>query len=97
MSQIYIPTKEDHEEMLSKIFERKLHEILPGVIRKATRKEWLTTKDVMKILDCSNRHVQYLRDTNQIAFSQNGKTIRYHIEDIERFLNDHKVKRKSSS
>ena len=92
MSTVYIPSKEDLENIISKITRQTLSEILPDAIRKANRKEWLTSKEVLEILDCSNRHLQYLRDSNQIIFSQNGRTIRYHIDDVEDFLNRHKVK-----
>lgn len=87
----YIPSKEDLEEIISRVTREAVQEVLPGAIRKATRKEWLTTDEVMEMLQCSRRHVQYLRDSKQLPFSQNGRTIRYHIEDVEAFLNDHKV------
>ncbi len=89
--QVYIPTKEDLEEIIDRRIKKNLNDVLPKAIRKATRKEWLTTDDVMEILQCSRRHVQYLRDSEQLSYSQNGRTIRYHIEDVERFLNSQKV------
>ena len=87
----YIPTKKDLEEIISRVTKETVKEVLPGAIRKATRKEWLTTDEVMEMLQCSRRHVQYLRDSKQLPYSQNGRTIRYHIEDVEAFLNRHKV------
>lgn len=89
--QAYIPTKEDLEEIISRVTKETVNEVLPEAIRKATRKEWLTTDEVMEMLQCSRRHVQYLRDSKQLDYSQNGRTIRYHIEDVEAFLNSHKV------
>ncbi|GAA5522198.1 helix-turn-helix domain-containing protein [Aliifodinibius salicampi] len=89
--QAYIPTKEDLEEIISRKVKETVNDVLPGAIRKATRKEWLTTDEVMEMLQCSRRHVQYLRDSKQLPYSQNGRTIRYHIEDVEAFLNRHKV------
>ncbi|NGP75623.1 helix-turn-helix domain-containing protein [Balneolaceae bacterium YR4-1] len=91
MQHAYIPTKEELEDIISRVTRETVNEVLPGAIRKATRNEWLTTDDVMEMLQCSRRHVQYLRDSKQLPFSQNGRTIRYHIEDVEAFLNDHKV------
>ncbi|PKD45283.1 helix-turn-helix domain-containing protein [Rhodohalobacter barkolensis] len=89
--QAYIPDEATLEKVIAKVTRRVVIEILPDVIRKATRKEWLTTDDVMEILDCSRRHVQYLRDSKQLTFSQNGRTIRYHFDDLESFMNSHKV------
>jgi excisionase family DNA binding protein len=87
----YIPTKEDLEEIVSRTVQKTVKEALPEAIHKATRKKWLTTDEVMEILQCSRRHVQYLRDSEQLPYSQNGRTIRYHIEDVENFLNEGKV------
>ena len=41
---------------------------------------------------CTIRHLQNLRDTKQLQFSQNGKTIKYHIDDLEAYLNRGMVK-----
>ncbi len=87
----YIPTKEDLEEIIARVTRETVNDILPSAIRKATRKEWLTTDEVMDILKCSRRHVQYLRDSKQLTFYQNGRTIRYKMDDVESFLNAQKV------
>lgn len=87
----YIPTRKDLEEIVSKSVKETIEKSLPGAIRKATRKKWLRTDDVMELLQCSRRHVQYLRDSEQLSFSQNGRTIIYDIDEIEAFLNKHKV------
>lgn len=94
MQTAYIPTKEELEKIVSRSVKKNIKEVLPEAIRKATRKQWLTTDEVMEILQCSRRHVQYLRDSNQLTYSQNGRTVRYHIEDVEAFLNNHKVERR---
>lgn len=91
----YIPTKKDLEDIISRVTKEIVKEVLPEAIRKATRKEWLTTDEVMEMLQCSRRHVQYLRDSKQLPYSQNGRTIRYNIEDVETFLNRHKVEKSS--
>ncbi|MEX1013887.1 MAG: helix-turn-helix domain-containing protein [Candidatus Paceibacterota bacterium] len=92
--QAYIYTEEDLEKIIAKITEQTVKKVMPDVIRKATRPEWLNTEEAKEILKCSTRHLQYLRDTKQLPFSQNGRTIRYHIDDIEAFLNRHKVESK---
>ncbi len=89
--QAYIPTKEELEQIISQVTKRTVLEVLPEVIREATRKEWLTTDEVMEVLQCSRRHVQYLRDSEQLAYSQNGRTIRYHINDVDAFFNDSRI------
>jgi len=78
--------------MVNRAVKDALKDILPNVIRQASKKEWLNTDDVMEYLQCSRRHIQYLRDSEQLPYSQNGRTIRYHIDDIDTFLKNHKVK-----
>lgn len=88
---VYLPSKDDLEQLITKAVQRTIEEALPSAIRKATRKKWLNTDEVMKLLQCSRRHVQYLRDSGQLPFTQNGRTIRYDIDEVESFLNNHKV------
>ena len=87
----YIPTKEELTTIVEAAVKRAVLDELPQVIRKATRKKWLTTEEVINLLQCSRRHVQYLRDSGQLLYSKNGRKIRYDIDDIEAFLDDHKA------
>ena len=87
----YIPTKEELRNIVEAAVKRAVLDELPQVIRKATRKKWLTTEEVINLLQCSRRHVQYLRDSGQLLYSKNGRKIRYNIDDIEAFLDDHKA------
>lgn len=84
---IYIPTKDDLKEFIAEAINQTVNEALPEAIRKANRKTWLTTDEVMELLQCSRRHVQHLRDSGQLAFVQNRRTIRYRFEDVEDYLN----------
>jgi hypothetical protein len=93
----YIPTKDDLQQLIEAAVERTMRECLPEAIRKATRKKWLNTEETMKLLKCSRRHIQYLRDTEQLPYVQNGRTIRYDIDEIEQFLKNHKVRRRVNS
>jgi len=88
---IYIPTKEELEAAIRKTVRETIQESLPGVIRKATRKKWLKSSEVMEILQCSRPHLQYLRDSGQLPFRQHRRTIRYDFDEVEEFLNRCKV------
>lgn len=91
MSHAYIPTRDDLKEIIREAVQETVDRSLPGAIHKATRKKWLTTDEVAKILQVSSRHIQHLRDSEQLPYSQSGRTIRYNIDDVEAFLNNHKV------
>ena len=91
MQNIFIPTKDDLKELIRDAVKETVNESLPGAIRKATRKKWLTTDEVMEILQCSRRHVQHLRDSGRLPYRQNGRVIRYDIDEVEAYLNRGKV------
>lgn len=90
--QTFIPTREELEEIISNSVRENMVKALPEVIRIATEKKILRTDDVMKILNCSRRHIQYLRDSGQLSYSQNGRTIIYERSDIENFIDKNKVR-----
>jgi excisionase family DNA binding protein len=87
----FIPTREDLQKIVSEAVRQTVNEALPGAIRKATRKRWLTTDETIEFLQCSRRHLQYLRDSGKLPFAQNGRTIRYDIEQLEAYLSKGKV------
>jgi len=53
--------------------------------------EWLDNQEVCLILKISPRTLQNLRDTDQISYSQIGKKIYYKKEDIQKFIEKHKI------
>lgn len=91
MSHAYIPTKDDLKELIRAAVKDSVNESLPGAIRNATRKKWITTDEVMEILQCSRRHVQHLRDAQKLPYRQHSRTIRYNIDEVEAYLNKGKV------
>jgi excisionase family DNA binding protein len=88
---IYISTKDELKEVVNTAVKQLLEKELPRIIRKAKRKEWLSTNEVMELLDCSRRTMQYLRDEGRIPYSQEGRRILYHIDDIEEYLKNNKI------
>ena len=49
---------------------------------------WLTTRQVMAMLNISQRTLQRMRDSGRIAYSFAGHNCRYHIEEVERFIRE---------
>ena len=71
--------------------EQSLYRMLPIALKNVSQKEWLTTTEVMQILNCSRRHVQYLRDTNHIPFMRINRVIRYNRLELESYLLGRKI------
>jgi 3-methyladenine DNA glycosylase Tag len=87
----YLPTKKEYADIAYQQAKKAFDDALPEALRKATQRQWLDTSDVMKILKCSRRHVQHLRDSEQIVYHQTGRTIRYKYQDVTTYLNEGKV------
>ena len=52
----------------------------------------LTSKEAAQALRVTTRTLQSYRDQGIIPFTQFGREVRYHDEDIQQFLMDHYVK-----
>jgi len=92
MMKVVVTTQEELEELINKSIERAFKKLMPTAIRLAKQKEWLTTDEVMKLLSISRRHIQYLRDNRRIIFHQEGRTIRYHIDDLNEYMKKNRIK-----
>jgi len=88
---VIVTTQEELQKLINDAVERTFKQLMPKAIRMAKEKEWLTTAEVLKRLSCSRRHIQYLRDNRRITFHQEGRTIRYHIDDINDFMKNNRI------
>lgn len=52
------------------------------------QKEYLTSKEVCKMLQVSNRTLQRMRDAKAIGFTYVGNACRYKRTEIEKYLHD---------
>lgn len=89
--QTYIATKSELVQIINGAVRELLENCLPNLIRKAKRKEWLTTEELMELTGWSRRTLQYLRDKRRIPFSQEGRRILYKTEDVEAYLRNNKI------
>ena len=83
---VYIASKEELAEVVQKSVKQLLKKELPSLLRKAKRKEWLNTNELMDLTGWSRRTCQYLRDEGKIPFSQEGRRILYPMDGIEEYL-----------
>lgn len=94
MPNTIVVTPDELKSIVEQAVSKAVDERLPDIVRKATRQEWITQEKAQEILNCSRRHLYHLRDTNQISFHKHGRKILFHIDEIERFLEENEVKRK---
>jgi len=95
--QTYIPTESELREAISSAVKDAVQNELPGIIREATAKPWLTKQELMQLTGWSSRTIQNLRDTQQIPYSQHGYKILYPRKGIFEFLEQNHIKPREKS
>jgi len=60
--------------------------------RDSFRKDWLSTEEVMEMLNVSRRTIQSYRDEGKIPYFQSGRKILYPREGIEDYLRANMIK-----
>jgi len=88
---VIVTTETQLEKIFSKLFEKKINETLPELVKEATAKPWLTKEELMDLTGWSSRTIQHLRDSNQIPYSQHGRKILYPRKGILEFLEAHHI------
>lgn len=89
--EIYIPSEAKFREILNDTVDSILEQRIPQIIRKANRKEYITTKEFKELTGCSHRVQQYLREENKLPYSQEGRKIFYRTDDVEKFMSDRRI------
>ncbi|MEX0906243.1 MAG: hypothetical protein WD604_14505 [Balneolaceae bacterium] len=94
--EVFIPTQSKFEEILDRKISAILENRIPQIIRKANRKEYITTKEFKELTGCSHSVQQYLREENKIAFSQEGRKVFYRTIDVEKFMSERRIEAKEA-
>jgi len=89
---VIVTTETALEKVLNKIFEKKINESLPELVKEATAKPWMTKEELIDLTGWSSRTIQHLRDSNQIPYSKHGRKILYPRKGILKFLEAHHIK-----
>lgn len=87
----YIASKDELTDIVFQAVKELFQEELPNLIRKAKRKPWMNTEELMELTGWSRRTCQYLRDERRIPFSQEGRKILYPTDGIEEYLYGNKI------
>ena len=92
MNELIITTPERLHETISQAVRQAVKSEIPDIVREATAKDWLTKKELQELTGWSNRTIQYMRDSEQIPYSQHGYKILYPRKGIIEFLESHHIK-----
>lgn len=88
---IIVVTKAEFREFVEETVGSLLERKIPKIIRRANRKEYLTTAEFEELTGCSSRAQHYYRSKGLIAFSQEGRKIFYRTEDVEKFMEERRI------
>ncbi|MEX0769680.1 MAG: helix-turn-helix domain-containing protein [Balneolaceae bacterium] len=91
-NQVFIPTEKEFKKILNETVDSLLARRIPQIIRQANRKTYLTTSDVKELTGMSSRMQKYHRDAGNLKYSQEGRRILYRTVDVERFIEERRVK-----
>ncbi|MGN8225530.1 helix-turn-helix domain-containing protein [Gracilimonas sp. BCB1] len=87
---ITIQLDEDTLREITSAVKEAVKEQLP--ILADFKKDWLTTDEVMEMMNVSRRTVQNYRDEGKIPYTKEGRKILYPRKGIEEFLKDNMIK-----
>ena len=79
-------------ELIDKAVEGAIEKHIPTAIRQATKKTFLTTDELSNLTGWSRRTIQYLRDSRQLPFIQDGRRVLFSTDEIEKYLNERRVR-----
>lgn len=82
----FIPSREELQNTITEAVEEAVRKRLPTIIKQATQKEYYRIEEVCDLLSVSKRHLQYLRNTDQISYVKNGRKIYFKAEDLQEFF-----------
>lgn len=95
MAKLIVAPENEIQQLISRAVENALKDALPRVLREAHTKPVYTTDEVCQLFGVSRRHLQYLRDTEQINYVQNGRKVLFRADDLESFFQAHYVQNKN--
>jgi len=93
---IVVASEEQFRDMIREEVESILQQSIPKIMRRANRKEYITTAEFKELTGCSSRVQKYLRNKKKISYSQEGRKIFYKMVDVDRFMDKRRVGRNIS-
>lgn len=89
--QVELLTKEHFTELNKRI--ESLKELVSTVLSKECGRRYYNNEELAKALNVSTKTLQNWRDEGAIEFTQKGSIIIYTQENVDDFLNNHRIKR----
>lgn len=88
---IQITFSDELLDEFTKAIKEAVKEELPKY-QNSFQKDWLSTEEVMEMLNVSRRTIQNYRDEGKIPYTQSGRKILYPRDGVEDFLRRNMIK-----
>jgi 5-bromo-4-chloroindolyl phosphate hydrolysis protein len=79
------------KQLLTDVVRRELQDSAPDALREALKSKWLHRDEVKDQYGLTDRQLQYLRDNEEVTYSQRGRRIWYLRESVEEYFNEGRV------
>jgi excisionase family DNA binding protein len=89
--QVVTVTPDELSELVQQAVEKSVTKHVPGLLRRATKKPFLTVDELSQLTGWSRRTIQYLRDSRQLPFIQDGRRILFDTDEVELYLGSRKI------
>jgi excisionase family DNA binding protein len=89
--QVVTISPDELKKIVSDAVEQSIEKHIPGAIRAAIKKPYLSVYELMQLSGWSRRTIQHLRDSRQLPFYQDGRRIIFKTDDIEKYLESRKI------
>lgn len=94
-TKVIVTSEEKIHELLQSTLRDVLNEELPQVIKKASRKEYLTLEELQSLTGFSYGKIRHLRTSGQLEYCQSGKSIIYPTQAVYDYLEANHIKHPS--
>jgi excisionase family DNA binding protein len=85
--------KEMFKALISQAVDEAIKPHIERLAATPNMKPVYTIDEVTHMFGVSKRHLQYLRDTQQIGYVQNGRKILFRADDLNSFFHNHYIGR----
>lgn len=94
---VMIAKAEDIKNLVASAVHEGIARAIPGLLRRTSQKPYLTRAEVKELTGWSDRTLQHLRSSEQLAFVKHGRKILYPSEALQAFLDGGSVQARKAA
>ncbi|MCS4174574.1 hypothetical protein [Salinibacter ruber] len=88
---ILVTERDEIRNVIAEVVRREVVKNAPEALREVLKSKWLHRNEVKDKYGMTDRQLQYLRDNNEITYSQHGRRIWYLRKSVEEYFEEGRV------